>query len=258
VSWTGGALEPWGQCVLAPNPGMMTLQGTNTWVLKAPGAEHAVVVDPGPIHEGHLRAVHEAAGSVELVLVTHRHHDHTEGLARFVELTRCPVRAVDPAYRVGFAGGLEDGDVIDAGGLRIEVVATPGHTDDSVSFLLPESGVLLSGDTVLGHGTTVVAHPDGALRPYLASLQRLLELVDSGAVRSIWPGHGPVVADPGAVLRHYLDHRQERLAQVRDAVAAGAVTAREVVERVYADVDRALWGAAEWSVEAQLAYLRES
>jgi glyoxylase-like metal-dependent hydrolase (beta-lactamase superfamily II) len=140
--------------------------------------------------------------------------------------------------------------------VRLQVLATPGHTSDSVSFLLAEAGALLTGDTVLGRGTTVVAHPDGELGAYLGSLRRLLTLAEAGAVTTIWPGHGPVLDDPASVLAGYLAHREERLAQVRDAVGAGAVTPREVVERVYADVDPVLWDAAELSVRAQLAYLR--
>ena len=250
-------MGPWASCVLAPNPGIMTLDGTNSWVLRAPHARRSVVVDPGPLDEGHLARVLAAAAPVGQVLITHRHGDHTDGARRFAELSGAPVRAVDPVHRTGVEG-LTDGEVLDVDGLRLQVAATPGHTSDSVSLLLADAGALLSGDTVLGRGTTVVAHPDGELGPYLTSLRRLLGLAQSGVVTAIWPGHGPVVDEPAAVLAGYLAHREERLAQVRDAMASGATTAREVVERVYADVDTALWGAAEQSVRAQLAYLRAS
>jgi glyoxylase-like metal-dependent hydrolase (beta-lactamase superfamily II) len=233
----------------------MTLEGTNTWVLRASGARRSVVVDPGPLDEDHLTRVLAAAAPVAQVLVTHRHGDHTDGARRFAQLSAAPVRAVDPAHRTG-PEGLADGEVVDVDGLRLQVVATPGHTGDSVSFLVTDAGALLSGDTVLGRGTTVVAHPDGVLGPYLTSLHRLLALAQAGEVSTIWPGHGPVIDEPAAVLASYLTHREERLAQVRDAVASGATTARQVVERVYADVDTALWGAAELSVQAQLAYLQ--
>jgi glyoxylase-like metal-dependent hydrolase (beta-lactamase superfamily II) len=256
VSWTGGPVSEWAHCVLANNPGVMTLEGTNTWVLRARRRTWSVVVDPGPLDEAHLTRVLVQGRDVAEVLVTHHHADHTEGVARFAELSGAPVRAVDPAHRVG-AGGLVDGEVLQVDGLTLEVVATPGHTRDSVSLLVPDACALLSGDTVLGRGTSVVAYPDGALAPYLRSLRRLLRLVESGAVTTIWPGHGPVVSEPGAVLRGYLAHREERLEQVRSAVAAGAETAADVVQHVYADVGPALWGAAERSVEAQLAYLRD-
>jgi glyoxylase-like metal-dependent hydrolase (beta-lactamase superfamily II) len=129
------------------------------------------------------------------------------------------------------------------------VAHTPGHSSDSLSFVLPDA--VLTGDTILGRGTTVVAHPDGVLADYLASLQRLRDL---GHV-AVLPGHGPELPDAQAAAQHYLDHREQRLEQVRAAVAAGAGTPRQVVEVVYADVDRVLWPAAEMSVRAQLDYL---
>lgn len=240
--------------VLADNPGIMTLDGTNTWILREPGASRSVVVDPGPADEKHLSRILEASGEVGLVLYTHHHADHTEAMGRMIELTGAPARAIDQAY-CSAAGPVREDEVIDLDGLRLQVLATPGHTRDSLCLLLPAEGSLLTGDTVLGRGTTVVAHPDGALGLYLDSLARLRELVSAGQATRILPGHGPVIDDPGAVLDFYITHRQERLDQVRAAVEEGASTAREVVERVYADVDPVLWNAAEQSVRAQLDYL---
>ena len=128
-------------------------------------------------------------------------------------------------------------------------MATPGHTSDSLSFLLEDA--VLTGDTVLGRGTTVVAHPDGVLADYLRSLERLQEM----AGLTVLPGHGPELPDAGAAAETYLAHRRQRLEQVAAAVADGLTTPRAVVERVYADVDRGLWPAAELSVRAQLLYL---
>lgn len=241
-------------CIRADNPGIMTLDGTNTWILREPGAASAVVVDPGPADESHLAAIVEAAGHVGLVLFTHRHGDHTDALQRMIDLTGAPARATDPAY-CHAAAPLEDAEVIEADGLRLEVLATPGHTSDSTCFVLSDEATLLSGDTILGRGTTVVAHPDGALQPYLDSLAHIRELIAEGIVDTILPGHGPVIDDPAAVVDYYLDHRQERLDQVREALASGATTAREVVEIVYSGVDKSLWDAAELSVAAQLSYL---
>ncbi|MEV6287192.1 MBL fold metallo-hydrolase [Kribbella sp. NPDC051770] len=259
---TAEQITPYAARVLAANPGLMTLDGTNTWILRAPGSDRAVVVDPGPLLEDHLHAVlaavESAGATVQTVLLTHNHLDHSEGAAYFANLANCPVRAVDPAYRVptDHAHGLAEGDVIGAGELRIEVLPTPGHTLDSVCFWLPQDGSLLTGDTVLGRGTSVVAHPDGALGPYLESLESLRAFANSAAgVDRLLPGHGPVIEDPTAVLSFYLDHRRERLDQVRAAVAAGHTTPEAVVETVYADVDKSLWPAAERSVRAQLVYL---
>jgi glyoxylase-like metal-dependent hydrolase (beta-lactamase superfamily II) len=249
-------VTPHAAVVLAANPGLMTLDGTNTWLLRAPDSVDAVVVDPGPEDEAHLAAVAAAAGRVAIILLTHGHHDHSGGAARLHELTGAPVRALDPAHRLG-AEGLGEGDVVAASGVELRVWATPGHTSDSLSFLLEaeDEPAVLTGDTILGRGTTVVAHPDGSLSAYLASLRRLRELGPA----TVLPGHGPELPAAGAAAALYLAHREDRLQQVRSAldVLGPAASARAVVEQVYTDVDPALWPAAELSVQAQLAYLRD-
>jgi glyoxylase-like metal-dependent hydrolase (beta-lactamase superfamily II) len=253
--------------VLAPNANMMTLDGTNTWILREPGAARSIVVDPGPPDESHLAAVAELAGPVGVVLLTHHHLDHSEAAREFAESVGCGVRALDPAYRLG-SEGLGAGDVVAVDGLEVHVVATPGHTADSLSFVLPAERAVLTGDTVLGRGTTVVAHPDGQLGAYLESLDRLHALAERHEVERIWPGHGPVIDDALGALDYYIAHRAERLAQVESAVAelrelphpeglAADELPRRVVEIVYADVDPVLWGAAELSVRAQLAHLAD-
>ncbi|TDC31767.1 MBL fold metallo-hydrolase [Micromonospora sp. 15K316] len=245
-------LPTWVTLLRAPNPGPMTLDGTNTWLLRAPGEEHAVVVDPGPADEAHLAAI-AAQGPVALVLITHGHPDHTEGAPRLSErLGGVPVRAADPAHTVnGRPLGADAAPEVP--GLGVRVVPAPGHTSDSLCFLVErgDERVVLTGDTILGRGTTVVAHPDGHLGDYLASLELLSTYRGVPAL----PGHGPALADCGAAADFYLAHRRARLDQVRAAVAAGASTPAEVVAAVYADVDRSLWWAAEWSVRAQLEYL---
>jgi glyoxylase-like metal-dependent hydrolase (beta-lactamase superfamily II) len=236
----------------------MTLDGTNTWVLLEPGATEAVVVDPGPLDEGHLAAVlaHVASrgARVGLTILTHGHHDHAESADRFAVLTGAPVRAVGNGH-----DDLHDGSVVTTGGLELRVVATPGHTSDSLSFALPGDHALLTGDTVLGRGTTVVAHPDGELAAYLHSLERLRALTGDGEVTTILPGHGPVVPDAAAMVAFYRVHRAERLDQVRDALADGAAAEDDPVEgvlrRVYAEVPESVWPAARMSIRAQLDYL---
>jgi len=259
TAWVGGSFGDRARCVLAPNPDFMTLDGTNTWVLREPGAHRSVVVDPGPEILEHLDAVAEAAGDVAVVLLTHGHADHSEAARSFAERMRCGVRALDPRHRLG-SEGLGDGDVVEVDGLEVRVVGTPGHTSDSLSFVVPAERAVLTGDTVLGRGTTVVAHPDGQLGAYLDSLHRLHALAETHEVDAVWPGHGPVIGDALAVLDYYLAHREERLEQVREALRDLDPTredlARAVVEKVYADVDPVLWGAAELSVRAQIAYLR--
>ncbi|WP_277207718.1 MBL fold metallo-hydrolase [Isoptericola croceus] len=242
----------------AENPGPMTLDGTRSVLLRAPGSPSCVVVDPGPDDGAHLGAL-AAAGPVELILVTHRHPDHTAGSPGLRARTGAPVRAADPDHCHGGAP-LRDGEVIEVAGVRIEVVATPGHTGDSVSFVVTGPGeepVVLTGDTVLGRGTTVIAEPDGSLADYLASLDTLERIGDG---RLAVPAHGPAIPDLGAAVRAYRAHRHERLDQVRRAlVALGPDTAvDDVVAHVYADVDPAVLPAARQSVAAQLAYLRVS
>lgn len=237
--------------LLAPNAGPMTLEGTNSYLIGSDG-NYPVVVDPGPDDERHLVAL--ATGAVQLILITHRHPDHTAGAARLHELTGAPVRAADPAHCHG-GGAVLGAERIQLAGLTIDVLPTPGHTDDSVSFLLPDdgpTGSVLTGDTILGRGTTVVAQPDGDLGAYLTSLRRLHRL---GAVL-VLPGHGPVLPSVRDIAQTYLEHREQRLDQVRAALAAGDETTEQVVDRVYADVDPAVRFAALWSVRAQLDYLR--
>jgi glyoxylase-like metal-dependent hydrolase (beta-lactamase superfamily II) len=255
--WHGGRFGSRAACVLAPNPGIMTLDGTNTWVLREHEGARSVVVDPGPLDEQHLDAVVAQAGEVGVVLLTHGHVDHSEAARSFGERVGAPVRALDPAHRLG-GEGLHDGDVVSIDGLEVRVVGTPGHTSDSLSFVLPAEDAVLTGDTVLGRGTTVVAHPDGRLGAYLDSLHRLHALAEAREVHHVWPGHGPVIDDALAVLDLYLAHRTQRLEQVRAAldVLGAEASAREVVEHVYTDVDPVLWGAAELSVRAQIDYLR--
>lgn len=239
--------------LLADNPGIMTLEGTNTWVLRGARSDEMVIVDPGPEDDEHIARIADL-GKIALVLISHRHGDHTDGIDKLVERTGAPVRSVGSGFLRGLGGPLTDGEVIEAAGLRIKVMATPGHTADSLSFLLEDA--VLTADTVLGRGTTVIDTEDGSLADYLDSLRRLRGL----GRRAVLPGHGPDLADLEAVAAMYLQHREERLDQVRSALRAlgDDATARQIVEHVYTDVEEKLWGAAEWSVRAQLDYLRMS
>ncbi|TFC93527.1 MBL fold metallo-hydrolase [Cryobacterium sinapicolor] len=241
--------------LLAPNAGPMTLDGTNSYLIAAPRSESVVVVDPGPIDDAHLAAL-AGAGSIDLVLITHHHADHTAASERFARLTGARVRAFDPAFCVD-SRPLTDGELIEAGGTRIRVIATPGHTADSVSFQLPADGPggsVLTGDTILGRGTSIIAHPDGTLDGYLRSLSTLQALGPA----TVLPAHGPVLPDLGAVCAAYLAHRHQRLGEVRRALAelGPDATVAMVTDRVYAHTDASVRFAAEASVHAQLAYLR--
>ncbi len=206
----------------------------------------SLVVDPGPDDEAHLRRVlgeATAAGRrVSQIVLTHGHPDHAAGAARFAELAGRPGRRARPGAPAR-QRGVHRRRGADAGGCALRVIATPGHTADSLSLLLDADGALLTGDTVLGRGTTVIAH-DGSLGDYLRTLDDLRALADEAGLRVLLPGHGPLLSDPAGVLDYYIAHRRERLEQVRAALAAGARTPPEVVAIVYADVDQSLWPAA--------------
>ena len=237
--------------ILAPNPGPMSLEGTNTYLLGAD--DRLVVVDPGPDMLEHVDAV-AGAGRVELILITHHHADHTEASAALHARTGAPVRAADAAFCHG-GEPLVDGEIVEAGGAAIRVLATPGHTADSVSFVVDGEDVVLTGDTVLGRGTTVLIHGDGSLADYLDSLDRLSAL---GSVRGL-PGHGSVLPDLAATCARLRAHRLERLEQIRVVVAklGSSASVGSVTDAVYGDADPAVRFAAEESVATQLEYLRE-
>jgi glyoxylase-like metal-dependent hydrolase (beta-lactamase superfamily II) len=237
-------LPSWVTLVRAPNPGPLTLDGTNSWVLRLPGPG-TLVVDPGPLDEQHLATL-ASLGPVDGILLTHGHADHAEGLPRLQELTGAPLIAQAPG---------------------VTRLPTPGHTADSICFLVsgPERPVVLTGDTVLGKGTSVVAYPDGDLADYLASLDMLSSLGTPAGLGPlaglgpvpVLPGHGPALADCAATAAGYLAHRRARLAQVREAIAAGARTPAAIVAAVYPGVNGPLGLAAELSVRAQIAFLAQ-
>ena len=248
-------LEPLVTRVLAPNPSPMTLDGTNTYLVGAPGSGQAVVVDPGPDDPAHLAAVEAALAARDArcvaVLVTHHHGDHAEAAApwgaRFgAQVAAADTRVAGPDGRV-----LEPGERLALAGTTLDVVPTPGHTADHLAFRL-ESGAVLVGDHVLGRGTSVVTHPEGDVLAYLASLRRVHDLGPS----ALYCGHGPeLTEDPGAVLDFYLSHRALREQQLLAAMVRGAGTVDALVADVYADVPREVWPAAAQSTRATLAKL---
>lgn len=241
--------------VLAPNPSPMTLDGTNTYLLGPPGAGEVLVLDPGPDDPGHLAAVEAALAerdaTVRAVVVTHHHSDHAAAARPWGQRFGVPVHAATRDVASPEGRLLSDGDHLTVGDERLYVVATPGHTRDHLALRAP-TGALLTGDHVLGRGTAVVAHPDGDLAAYLESLRRVLELGPD----ALYPGHGPALCeDPSAVLRFYAEHRRFREQQILAVLATGPATPQELVARIYAEVDRRLWPAAEASTRAAIDLL---
>jgi glyoxylase-like metal-dependent hydrolase (beta-lactamase superfamily II) len=211
--------------ILAPNPGVRELEGTNTWIV---GANPSIVIDPGPEDEGHLRDVAREAGSVGAILLTHDHPGHAHGASSLSAMTDAMVFAFRPA-----AGGgrLRDGQDFQVGGATIHVLPTPGHSPDHVAFFLDARKALFTGDAVLGRGASVIDPPGGDLSAHLRSLRRMREL----SPHTIHPGHGPIVLNPAAKLDEYLEDRAMREDQVIAALGDGPRTPEEMVPLVYGE-----------------------
>ena len=248
-------LEPQVTRVVAPNPSIMTLDGTNTYLVGEPGSGEVAIVDPGPDDARHLAVVEEALRARDArcvaVLVTHHHGDHAEAAEPWGTRFGATVAAADRRVVGSHGRLLEAGERLRLAGVVMDVVPTPGHTADHLAFRLP-SGAVLVGDHVLGRGTSVVTHPEGDVVAYLESLRRVHALGPS----ALYCGHGPeLTEDPTAVLDFYLAHRSWREEQILTALADGAGTVDEIVEVVYAAVARDLWPAAGQSTRATLGKL---
>ncbi|MEE8601908.1 MBL fold metallo-hydrolase [Euzebya tangerina] len=237
--------------ILAPNPSPMTLEGTNTYLLADPAHDGVVIVDPGPDDDGHRQQIESALGGADVaaVIITHHHIDHAEAAGWATEWS-APLRAFDPGL-IPDAVPFVDGEQITLGGLTVTALHTPGHASDHLCLRMDPTDVVLTGDHVLGRGTTVVNWPDGDMTAYMASLERLAQAPG----RRIYPGHGPTVTEPQAKVREYIAHRKDRERQVLAAIADGADSADAIVEVVYADVPEFLHPAARKSVQALLEML---
>ena len=240
--------------VLAPNPSPMTLDGTNTYLLGAPGAGEVLVVDPGPDVAAHRAAIEAAVVSLDAqiaaVVFTHHHADHAEAVG-WASQWSVESYAFTPRLIDASVTPLGDSGTLTAGGVTVQAVHTPGHASDHLCLRVEQTGAVLTGDHVLGRGTTVVAWPDGDMAAYMSSLHRLASL----DATVLYPGHGPALDKPRRAVSDYIAHREERERQVLDALQAGDTTPAAIVARVYADVDPALHPAAERSVRAHLDQL---
>lgn len=261
------AVAPGVRRVIAPNPGIMTGPGTNTYLV---GGDRVAVVDPGPDDDAHLEALLDAAGGrIAWILVTHTHIDHSPLAARLKKASGAEAVGFGPAPagRGTMADGLDphdssfrpdrrlvDGDRLDSPDFSIEAVYTPGHTSNHLCFELSGTGMLFSGDHVMSGSTVVIAPPDGDMAVYMESLEK----VRRRPTRRIAPGHGAMIDDPAAVLDGYLRHRREREQQVLGGVVAagaGGTTVEALVEAIYVDVPAELHPVARYSVWAHLRKL---
>ncbi|MHB8510579.1 MAG: MBL fold metallo-hydrolase [Actinomycetota bacterium] len=238
-------LSEWIRVVLAPNPSMMTLEGTNSYIVG--NAENVIVIDPGPSDDTHLQALKDEVGSANVVgiFLTHWHHDHSEAALQASKLLDAPIGSWSPLGDERAGIRLHDGENAGANGVTLTAIHTPGHSSDHLCFWLEQERALFTGDLILGRGTSVVAYPDGDMIAYLKSIKRVRDIHS----KTLYPGHGPVLRDPATVVQEYLDHRMMRERQVIDALPG---TPMELVEKIYIDVDPKLHPIAMMSVRAHL------
>lgn len=239
----------------ANNPGIMTLQGTNQYVV---GKESVVVIDVALSADTNLDGIIEqveamGAKKIEKILITHIHSDHCAGAVALKQ--RCGAKLGIHRSRKGYLGGedfqYDDNDRIAFGGGELQVLHTPGHESGHCCFYEGGDRVLFSGDNILGYGTAVIHPPDGNMTDYLQSLERLLGF----DISLILPGHGPLIGKPEAKIREYIKHRMEREQQVLAALRSGRQTIGDITQLIYKDMSAALQRVAEFSVQAHLEKL---
>ena len=232
--------------ITAPNPGAFTLDGTRTYLLG-----QTAVLDPGPAIDSHIDAIRAAMPRLDTILITHRHGDHAPAAIPLKAATGA--RIVAPRNVLDEVDQrVEGGEVLRIEDVDVEVIATPGHTNEHVCYLTSD-GDLFTGDTILGAGTTAIFPPDGHMGDYIRSLQTL----HAREPKRIHPAHGPTRDDAVALIDEYIAHRLERERQVLDAIAAGAKTIEEMRTRIYPALDPRLHRAAEIQLTAHLIKLKE-
>ncbi len=254
VTGVASALSPLVRRILAPNPGVMTGPGTNTYLV---GIDEVAVVDPGPDDDGHLDAILGCGGDrIRWIVCTHTHPDHHPLTPRLKAATGAEVLAYESRDGLEVDRELRDGDTIEATEFRLRAVHTPGHASNHLCYLVEEERLLFSGDHVMNGSTVVIAPPDGDMGAYLASLERLRTM--RPALRAIGPGHGHHITDPFDRIDQYVAHRLERETQILDAVlGAGTTTIPAVVAALYPDLVDELVPRACQSVHAHLIKLRD-
>ncbi|KQT49259.1 MBL fold metallo-hydrolase [Methylobacterium sp. Leaf456] len=256
---------------ICPNGGPFTASGTCSYVV---GQGRVAVIDPGPADAGHVEALLADLGSgrVEAIVVTHTHRDHSPGARLLQALTGAPIVGCGPHRAARDLAEnelpvldasadrehrpdreLTDGESLEGEGWTLTAVATPGHTMNHLAFALPQENTLFSGDHVMAWSTSIVAPPDGSMRAYMASLDRLREREET----LYWPGHGGPVRDPRRFVRGLAAHRRQREAAIRARLAVGDEDIRAIVGAVYQGLSPKLLGAAALSVFAHLEDLVE-
>jgi glyoxylase-like metal-dependent hydrolase (beta-lactamase superfamily II) len=260
-----GKLDHYVTRLVAPNAGVMTGPGTNTYLV---GERELAVIDPGPEDTAHVRAILDAgAGRIRWILCSHTHLDHASSAATLKKATGAKIAAMAKAgtgspppggehdVKLVLDQPLADGDAVELDGFSLRAVHTPGHASNHLCFLLPETGMLFTGDHVMQGSTVVIGPPDGNMRAYLQSLRRLLEL----EIAVLAPGHGYLIHDPHAEAERLIEHRLRRESKVRQALleAGGTTSLAALLPRVYNDVPQTLHPIAAKSLQAHLDKLVE-
>jgi Zn-dependent hydrolases, including glyoxylases len=246
--------------IVAPNGGVMTGVGTNTYLV---GTERLTVIDPGPDDELHVQAIVKAgAGRIRWILCTHTHFDHSPAAGRLKQLTNGRVGAMsapitDHDFKLQIDKKLNHEDVIECGGVAIQAIHTPGHASNHLCFLLSSNGMLFTGDHIMQGSTVVIWPPDGNMRAYIESLRRLLET----EIQVLAPGHGHLITDPRGEVNRLIQLRLRREEKVRQALLRApegtGVSVQNLLPFVYDDVPEVLYKMAARSLQAHLEKLVE-
>jgi glyoxylase-like metal-dependent hydrolase (beta-lactamase superfamily II) len=244
------ALSPLVRRIVAPNPGMMTGPGTNTYLV---GIDEIAVIDPGPDDPSHLDAIAGCGGDrIRWIVCTHTHPDHSPGAAGLKARTGAEVLAYDSRDGLEIDTKIRDGGRIEATEFRLRAVHTPGHASNHLCYVLEEEHVLFSGDHIMEGSTVVISPPDGNMAQYLESLAKVRAI----RLKAIAPGHGRLIEDPKAAIDDYVAHRLAREQQILDLVTeSGTTKIDDLVEVIYADVNPDLHPVARKTVHAHLIKL---
>ena len=243
--------------VTAPNPGMMTGPGTNTYLV---GTSEIAVIDTGVADSAHLDAIETAAsGPIKWILITHAHPDHAKGARELAERTGATIYA-HPTRLQGIRDRdfrpdqhLNEGDVVRGAGFALRCLHTPGHAADHLCFLREDDGLLFAGDHVMESVTVVIAPPDGDMADYITALERLIK----EPIKTIAPAHGGLIPASEKVFQDIIEHRLQREQQILELLNQQVSQVDDLVARIYQEVPKALHPVAVWQVYAHLLKLRK-